>query len=150
MTRGSAPYRLLKHLADQRTALVTRRDALAVPGISDPDRALRRLVREGLVDKLDRGLWLVPSRIRPILEVPRLWSNPGQDSPDTIIAVTVANPTIGDITRLILAYGRTHVVAVLDAMLADGEIHPRIHALSARMIRNSMDGIRNAAHRLAA
>ena len=81
------------------------------------------------------------------MEVPRLWSNPGQDNPETVIAVTVANPTISDITRLILSYGSGRVGEVLEAMKSDCEIHPVTADLARRMINNSIAGIRAAAER---
>ncbi|HIJ62823.1 MAG TPA: hypothetical protein HPQ04_09050 [Rhodospirillaceae bacterium] len=162
MNNGSTAYRLLHCLKTGKPHVVTRADLTRFTdrcssgrggrkagksAAPDLDRAMRRLAREKLVDRLGPGRWLVPTGEKPIMEVPRLWSNPGQDKPETVIAVTVANPTIADITRLILSYGSGRVGEVLDTMEDDREIHAASANLARRMINNSIAGIRAAAER---
>jgi len=149
---GSAPARLQVRIRQDGRSLLTRSDILRLGReISHPDRAIARLVAEGVVDKLDRSLWFVPSGERPDFEVPRFWSNPELRDPLRISALVVRNPTVRDVTKILMAYGRKTVDAAFSAAKSEGALPPRVEATAVRMIDNAWKGIVDAArHRIAA
>ena len=149
---GSAPARLNARIRQDGRRILTRADILAMGrSLSHPDRAIARLVDEGKVDKIDRGLWLVPSGERPDFEVPRFWSNPELRDPLTISVLVVCNPTLRDVVRVLIAYGRKTVEAALAAAKSEGALQPSVEATANRMIGNAWKGIADVArHRIAA
>lgn len=146
MKNGTAPARLYARIRDEDISLL-RRDVVRrlSRGISHPDRAIARLAKEGLVEKVDRGVWLRPTGKRPSFDVPRLWSNPSLEDPLTIAAIVVANPTLRDVTRILIAYGRTTVERALAAAKVDGAISPSVEATARRMIAAAWRGLADAA-----
>lgn len=97
-------------------ALVRRCELIGMKGVSDPDRA-----------------------------IPRAGSNPGLEDPDTIIGLTLAKPTLPDLTRTVLAYGLRRTERVLDRLAEDGDIPPPIVETDRRMLRNIRTGLVHAA-----
>ena len=142
MKRGSQPFKLLKRARDAGKQVYSRKDLLSLSGsISNPDRALARLAKEGAIEKLDRGVWLVPSQRRPQFDVPRFWSNPDLQDPLTISALVVKNPTMRDVTRMVLAYGTRPAELALCELESTLEISASVAAISRRMIDNAKRGL---------
>lgn len=111
-------------------------------------RALRRLVDEGHLEALSRGLYLHLSR-NPDLAFDRAWSNPGAELPARQrIAVTLSRPTFRDVSRLCRAYGVGQVRKVLDDLHRDGEVPERVAADWRHRLDNIEKGFRDAANRL--
>jgi hypothetical protein len=92
---------------------------------------------------------MVPSEERPRFEKPRFWSNPDLMDPMVISAIVLSKPTIRDITRILLAYGRRTVEDAFEAARADGAMSAPVQATARRMIDNAWIGIGNAARRVA-
>jgi hypothetical protein len=146
MKNGTQPQKLLKHVRDARRRVVSRSELIALgKGMSHPDRAMNSLVKAGHAEKLGRGVWLVPSGVRPKFDVPRFWSNPDLNDPLTISALVVRNPTMRDMARLVLAYGAAPAEQALAELEGDGEITPSAALRSRRMIDNAKLGLAHAA-----
>ena len=147
MKKGTQPFKLLRRARDAGKRVYSRQELLALTGsISHPDRALARLAKEGAIEKLDRGVWLVPSLRRPQFDIPRFWSNPSLDDPLTISALVVKNPTMRDVTRLVLAYGSEPAERALRELESTDEITPSAAANSRRMVDNARRGLARHAH----
>ena len=128
--------------------MLSRRELLSIgKGISNPDRAMSRLIDEGLAERLDRGVWLVPSQQRPSFDQPRFWSNPDLLDPLTISALVVRNPTVKDIARMVLAYGTKPAERAMLEMASEGRMSQEAVARASRMISNAKKGLAHAADR---
>lgn len=148
---GTAPYTLLAAARRSGAALVRREDLRRLaPNVTHVDRAIGRLVAEGLAEKLDRGIWLIPSGKRPDFETPRFWSKPSLQDSRRISALVVANPRLRDIARTILAYGSATVEGALAELVELDAVPASVQETSARMIKSAKTGLLNAAHRRAA
>ncbi|MHA6731635.1 hypothetical protein [Devosia sp. A369] len=118
--------------------------------ISNPNRVMDRLEREGFAEKLERGTWLIPSQERPSFDTPRFWSNPDLSDPLTISALVVRNPTARDVARMVLAYGSRPAEKAMAEMVAEGRMSSAAVDRARRMINNAKVGLANAANRRAA
>lgn len=150
MKNGSQPLKLLQRARRSGKRVVSRADLVSwASEHSHPDRAISRLAREGQIEKLDRGVWLVPSRERPAFETPRFWSNPDLTDALTISALVVKNPTMRDVVRLILAYGSAPAEKALAELEAAQDIPSSVAQTSRRMIDNTKRGLAQHADRRA-
>jgi hypothetical protein len=150
MRNGTAPARLLHELRRRNRRVVKRADFPQLADathISHPDRVMRRLNDEGLVEKLGPGVWLVPTQKPPALDVPRYWSHPSLADPQIISALVVANPTVRNIASTLVSYGRKRVESALEAAKEEGSLNPFVEAISRRMIESAWAGIADAAAR---
>lgn len=146
MNRGSQPLKLLEKMKRAGKRVVSRTDLARLGvGMSHPDRAMSKLVSEHLVEKLDRGVWLVPTGRRPRFDVPRFWSNPDLADPLVISALVVRNPTMRDVARLVIAYGANPALRAVEMLVDEGEITERAAARASRMIENARIGLAHAA-----
>lgn len=90
-----------------------------------------------------------PSTMRPRLDVPRFWSNPGLDDPDRIIALVLERPSIEDLARIIVAYGGERVLRVLDDLKKSGEFTSYQHGVALDLVGSAIRGVADAARELA-
>jgi hypothetical protein len=140
MRHGTFPFRLLHRLQSQ-PGLVRRDELLAIgDAIGDADKAMRRLASEGFVDKVARGIWLIPSGKRPRQETPRFWSNPEIDDKQVIIEATLMNPTFRDLVGLALAYGLSSVEKTMAELSVNKVLHSETQGRLARMLANIRRG----------
>lgn len=146
MKNGTHPQRLIERLRRSGKHVVTRRDVLVLgKDLSHPDRAIAKLVQEGLAEKLCRGVWLIPTGRRPRFDIPRFWSNPDLSDPYTISALVMKKPTMRDVARTVLAYGSGPATRALEELEIEGEIPQEVAQQSKRMLSNARTGFAHAA-----
>lgn len=141
--------RLLRGFQQAGQQLVGRAELVRLYPTSDVDQAMRTLVATGHAEELKPGFWLIPSGRIPVMDCPRWWSNRSLEDPEIIIDLTLSDPSISDMTRLVLSYGPNRVHRRLEALAVDAEIHPEIYQMSKRQLVNAWDGIRAAARIIA-
>lgn len=91
-----------------------------------------------------------PGNSVPEFDVPRFWSNPKLDDPDTIIALVLEKPTTEDLARTVVAYGPRRVIAMLHRLSETGDI-PALRVERARdWLVPIIKGVADAARQLSA
>lgn len=149
MRHGTLPHRVLRHVQVSGRPLFRRSDLARLGGYDQVGRALRRLESECLVERVADGLWRLLPRRQPHLDVNRTWSRPAGVPDDVLIAATLANPTVADLARLAHAFGLRRLWAMLDALIAAGEISPMLAEETREMLTNVEEGALRAYCRLA-
>lgn len=91
----------------------------------------------------------VPSNERPDFEIPRFWSNPRLQEPDTIIALVLERPTTNDLARVVHAYGPNRVLDVLGRMEIMGDLTGHQVTQARRWTNIVLKGVADAARELA-
>ena len=141
MRHGSLPHKIARHLKQNGTVLFRRGDLSNVHDDYDQiGRALRRLECHFHVERVGHGLWRALPRQQPQLEISRTWSKPDGVGDDTLIAATLANPSVGDLARLYHAFGGLRLRSILAHKIAAGEIHPETADLCRSMLDNIAKG----------
>lgn len=91
-----------------------------------------------------------PGDERPMLDIPRHWSNPSLREPETIIALVLSNPTTEELARTIVAYGPSKTLSVLRELIAVQELTDLQFKLLSDLLRPVMKGVADAARQLLA
>lgn len=149
MRHGTIAQRLLRHVQSSGRPLFRRSDLVRLGGYDQVGRALRRLEQECLVERVGIGLWRLLPRRQPRLEVNRTWSRPAGVTDEVLIAATLANPTIGDLARLVHAFGGRRLWRALKDLIAAGEVGPALADVTREMLTNVEKGAAHAYRRLA-
>jgi len=149
MRHGTLPYKILNDLNRRRLQFFrTAQVGEAFGSSQSVSRALRKLVEEGKIEAVTRGVYRILTGEPPVLAFDRAWSNPGAVfSPEKSIAVTLARPTFQDVARLCRAYGVERVRKVLISLSADGDIPKRLELEWQHRLNNIQQGFRDAAAR---
>lgn len=136
----------LRSLRERHARLFTSSDlADCWQGGDGLSAVISELEREETIEQVGAEAWLVLSHNVPNFSVPRIWSNRRLNNPEIIIALTVTNPSIQDITKLLLSYGLRRVRRTLEDLKVASDIDQALYETSDREIRNAWEGIRAAA-----
>lgn len=149
MNHGTIPQKVLRHIQTTGRPLFRRSDLTRLGGYDQVGRALHRLENEGLVERVGGGLWRLLPRRQPRLEINRTWSKPSGVTDDVLIAATLANPTIGDLARLVHAFGLHRLRRALGEMVETGDIRPALAEVATEMLASVEKGAARAYRHLA-
>jgi hypothetical protein len=146
MRKGSLRARILRRMETSPKPVFRLRDFKGYD-YDQVGRAFRKLIAEGKVERVGRGLYRKLARRQPRLSFSRTWSRPSGISDDVLVATALANPSFEDLTRLCLSFGSHRIRETLSSFM--DEIPPVVGAEAARMITNAERGINDAYRQVA-
>lgn len=134
------PQQVLQHLQATGNLLFRQSDLACLDGYDHIDSTLQHLEENFFIERVEDGWWRLLPRRQPRLEVNRTWSKPSGVSDDILIAVTLTNPTVSDLARLVHVFGLRRLWRILAMLIETNEIHPKIAEVTSEMLDNIEKG----------